>query len=219
MKPRDDLTAVMVSCHQRETARALTLPQLHAVGVRPRVFLDDCGPKSVRGEAGNKWVADEALAWAVTRGRPVLFLEDDIDLATDFADALDLALARDRITYLYLNESPDRMDGIYGPALAERLLAGRPTPLALTRARTSVGLFGTQAVLLPHAAAVRLRAFVPKVRKAIDAALQLMVTHGGAEVLVATPNVVQHRHDRTGREPDASVKRSLSYSVPRGASP
>lgn len=214
---RSDVTPVMVSCLSRTLARSLTIPQLQAVGLDPKVFLDPCEPRDDRPELGNKWIADEALAWAVEFERPVLFLEDDVDLAPGFPATLDAALRVGEITYFYLNETPERMEGLYGPELAARLIAGQPTPVALTPARTVVGLFGTQAVLLPHATAVRLRHFIPKTRKAIDAALQLLITRDRAPVRVATPNVVQHRHDRTGREPESYAKRSISFDCPREA--
>lgn len=217
MTYRQDVTPVMVSCLARTHARSRTIPQFQRVGLDPKVFLDKCEPRDDRPEIGNKWIADEALAWAIQHERPVLFLEDDIDLAPDFPATLDAALRVGEITYFYLNETPDRMRGLYGDGRAERLIAGRPTRVELTPARTVTGLFGTQAVLLPHATAVRLRSFIPKTRKAIDAALQLLITVDRAPVRVATPNVVQHRHDRTGREPETYAKRSISFDCPREA--
>lgn len=217
---RDDVTAVMISCQARHAARATTLPQLHALGIHPRVFLDHCRHDPNRrglhaGEIGNKWVAGEALAHAIPTGKPVLFLEDDIDPAPDFLDGLDAALTTGGITYLYLNESEERMRTIYGDALAERLLARVPTPVRVTRALTSDGLFGAQAVLMPPIVARFVQARLGAVRKAVDAAMQSAIRVKNLPAFVVTPNVVQHRHDRTGREADHSVKRSLSFDCPR----
>lgn len=217
---RDDVTAVMISCQARHAARATTLPQLHALGIHPRVFLDHCRHDPNRrglhaGEIGNKWVAGEALAHAIPTGKPVLFLEDDIDPAHDFLDGLNAALSTGGITYLYLNESEERMRTIYGDALAERLLARVPTPVRVTRALTSDGLFGAQAVLMPPIVARFVQARLGAVRKAVDAAMQSAIRVKNLPAFVVTPNVVQHRHDRTCREPEAYAKRSISFDCPR----
>lgn len=219
---RDDVTPVLISCQQRHTARSLTLPQLHAAGVFPRVFLDECTPRTDRkqlfpNDLGNKWIGMQAIEWAIPLGRPVLLLEDDIDLAPDFNQGLDAALATGEVTYLYTNETPERLVDLYGPEHATRLLDGTPTPLQATPARTLTGLFGTQAVLIPHHAALLTRRYFHKTRKAIDAVLWHTLEGERLPARVITPNVVQHRHDRTAREPEAYEKRSLSYHCPRGS--
>lgn len=216
----DEITPVLISCHARHEARNTTLPQFHALGIHPRVFLDDCRHDPNRrglheGEIGNKWVAERALTWAVEFGKPVLFLEDDVDPAPDFLTGLDAALAAGGTTYLYLNESEDRMRTIYGDALAERLLAGIPTPVTATPALTYSGLFGAQAVLMPNHHAKLVLETIPKVRKAVDAALQSALTRYRLPAFVVTPNVVRHRHDRTCREPEEYAKRSISVDCPR----
>lgn len=211
------VTTVMLSCHARSAARAETIPQLAAAGLEPVVFLDGCVPNPRWGnDVGNKRIGAKALTWALGASEgPVLVVEDDIDLAPDFPQALELAVESGVTTFLYLNESEDRMRNIYGQPLARNLLAKTPTPLALTPARDYVGLFGTQCVYLPGDVAVQVLEFIPKVRKAFDAALWTLLSHRKLPVNVVTPNVVQHRHDRTARKPDASVKRSLSFDCPR----
>lgn len=218
---RDDITPVLISCQQRHHARSITLPQLHSVGIHPRVFLDHCQHDPTRtglhaGEIGNKWVAQRALAWAVKQSKPILFLEDDIDPAEDFLTGVRAALESGGTTYLYVNESEDRMRDIYGPELATRLQARTPTPVTATRALTYSGLFGAQAVLIPNAHARLVLETIPKARKAIDAALQSALTRHHLPAFVITPNVVQHRHDRTCREPEEYAKRSTSFDCPRG---
>lgn len=207
----------MLSCHQRAAARAQTIPQLAAAGLEPVVFLDQCNPvKRWNYDVGNKRIGAKALTWALASDcSHVLVVEDDIDLAPDFPQALELAAATDVVAYLYINEERSRMVSIYGQPLARNLLAKQPTPLSLTRARDYVGLFGTQAVLLPRDVAVAVLEYIPKVRKAFDAALWTLLSDRRLPVNVVTPNVVQHRHDRTARKPDASVKRSLSFDCPR----
>lgn len=217
----DEITPVLISCAARHEARSITLPQFHALGIHPRVFLDHCQHDPNRtglhaGEIGNKWVAERALTWAVKQGTPVLFLEDDIDPAPDFLDGLHAALESGGTTYLYLNESEDRMRDIYGQPLAQRLQAREPTPVTATRALTYSGLFGAQAVLMPNAHARLVLETIPKVRKAVDAALQSALTRYRLPAFVITPNVVQHRHDRTCREPEEYAKRSTSFDCPRG---
>lgn len=218
----DEITPVLISCAARHEARSITLPQFRALGIHPRVFLDHCKHDPNRrglhaGEIGNKWVAERALAWAAPLGKPILFLEDDIDPAPDFLTGLRAALASGGTTYLYLNESEDRMRDIYGPELATHLQARTPTPVTATRALTYSGLFGAQAVLIPNAHARLVLETIPKVRKAIDAALQSALTRHRLPAFVITPNVAQHRHDRTCREPEEYAKRSISFHCPRGS--
>lgn len=208
---------MMLSCHSRSGARAVTVPQLVTAGVEPVVFVDGCVPNPRWGmDVGNKRIGAKALTWALGASEgPVLVVEDDIDLAPDFPQALDVAVQSDVTTFFYLNEEASRMKDIYGQPLARNLLSGTPTPLSLTPAREYVGLFGTQCVLLPRDVALGVLEFIPRARKAFDAALWTLLSERRMPVNVVTPNVAQHRHDRTGRIPDSSVKRSLSFDCPR----
>lgn len=212
---RTDVTPVMLSCAARTRARSITIPQLHAARLPVRVFLDHCTPTPDRPEIGNKWIGATALEWAIPLGKPILVLEDDIDLAPDFTTGLDAALASGEVTYLYLNETEERMRTIYGDTLAERLQSRIPTPVTATRALTSTGLFGTQCVLLPNHAAKLVLETIPRVRKAFDAATQYAINRFNLPARVVTPNVVQHRHDRTCREPEDYEKKSVSFDCPR----
>lgn len=211
------VVCVMLSCHSRSGARAVTIPQLVTAGLEPVVFLDSCRPNPRWGnDVGNKRIGAKALTWALgASDGHVLVVEDDIDLAPDFPQALNMALQSNATTYFYLNEEASRMKDIYGQPLARNLLAKKPTPLTLTPAREYVGLFGTQCVLLPRDVAVAVLEFIPRARKAFDAALWTLLSERRLAVNVVTPNVAQHRHDRTGRIPDSSVKRSLSFDCPR----
>lgn len=219
------VTAVLISCRQRDRARELTLPQLAAVGIHPQVFLDDCLLTDTVTELGNKWVGERALRWALEQhpNRPILFLEDDIDLAPDFPAALEMAVAENLTTYMYINELSRhdnqtflRMERLYGTKLADQLKRGVPTRLRLKQARSYVGLYGTQAVLIPTTIAQSLLdTYLARARKAFDAALQICLQDKNTPALIAAPNVVQHRHDRTAREPEQYVKRSLSFDCPR----
>ncbi len=222
---RERVTAVMVSCQQRTTARRLTIPQLKAIGITPRLFLDDCVLTKEKTELGNKWIGQKAIAWALETHptKPVLFLEDDIDLAPDFPRALADAITTGVTTYFYINEmnphdskTKQRIANLYGPQLADSITARQPLPVRAVRAITYAGLYGTQAVLLPaNVARLVVDQYVGEVRKAIDAAVQKCLTLEGLPVNVIVPNVVQHRHDRTAREPERFMKRSLSFHCPR----
>lgn len=208
---------VMLSCHQRHEARALTIPQLTAAGLRPLVIYDQCEPGRHK---GNKQVGGDAVRFAAALDLPLLVVEDDIDLAPDFPQALEMALSmpREEPVYFYLNESvshENRVASIYGPEIDEAIRAGSPLPLRLLPARTYIGLFGTQCVLIPPSLAGDVLRRIDAVRVAFDAALQTAIKSRYPPAYVVVPNVVQHRHDRTGREADHSVKRSLSFDCPR----
>lgn len=219
------VTAVLISCRQRDRARELTIPQLQAVGINPRVFLDECILTPEKTELGNKWIGERALRWALEQHptRPILFLEDDIDLAPDFPNALDMAVSANLTTYMYINEQHAsdnqtylRMERLYGPRLADQIRRGEPTRMRLKESKSYVGLYGTQAVFIPVSVAHRLLdEWLGRSRKAFDAALQLCLEGENLPALIAVPNVVQHRHDRTAREPEKYMKRSRSFECPR----
>lgn len=205
----------------------MTLPQFHALGIHPTVFLDECILTEEKTELGNKWIGEKAIRWALAQApdKPILFLEDDIDLAPDFPDALRLAITAGVTTYFYINEANPfnektftRMERLYGARLAERMVRREPTRMRLVEARSYVGLFGTQCVLIPPNIASRVaEEHIPRARKAFDAALQACLAEKHRPAFIAVPNVVQHRHDRTAREPERFMKRSVSFDCPRKA--
>jgi hypothetical protein len=181
------------------------------------VVYDECRPGR---DKGNKHAGGDAVMFAAAAALPLLVVEDDINLAPDFPQALEMALnaALDVPVYFYLNETAtheDRVSSIYGPELGAAINAGEPVPLQLVPARTYVGLFGTQCVLIPPNLAGDVLRRIDSVRIAFDAALQTAIMHRSPPAYVVVPNVVQHRHDRTGRDQDAGLKRSISYHLPR----
>lgn len=206
----------MVSLASREAARGLTIPQLHAVGLDVRVFLDNAPEPPEGRRRGNKAIGFQAIRESLAAGLPILFTEDDIDLAPDFTRYLNAALRHGVTTYLYLNERPDRMRRHYGEDAYQLIAGKRPMPRRLVRTSHYWGLFGTQCVLIPHAVAEGLLGTPEHHPDAsFDGTLLRHLALTSAPILVAVPNPVQHRHDRTGRHHDSSVKRSWSFDVPR----
>ncbi len=211
---RTSITTVMISCEQRATARALTIPQLERAGYPPQVFISPCNPA---GPDENARIAGVALAWAADRGQPVLFTEDDIDLAPDFGWHAQRAAREDALTYLYLNDSPRRLQAHLGRATARAILTRAPMPRGPYRIGTIAALFGTQAVLIPARLLPDIAALAAATnthRMPFDGRLHTWARATPSErVLVMLPHPVQHRQDRTGREPSDRIMRSLSHGI------
>jgi hypothetical protein len=212
------VNTVMISCAVRTAARAVTVPQLEAAGFTPRVFLSPCEPA---GPEGNREVAHRALSWSAAQGGDTLFVEDDIDLAPDFAWCVNLARQAGDLAYLYLNDAPGRLIQHHGRALARDILNGAPIRRGAHLVQRRSALFGTQCVFIP----ARL---VPVMVDALEAPhspmgrgepfdgrLHLWARRTPAEaVRVILPHPVQHRKDRTGRDDTAREMRSYSYGLP-----
>jgi hypothetical protein len=208
---------VMISCWQREEARAATVPQLAAAGFEPKVFLSPCEPA---GPEGNREVAHRAMQWALEQEDDVLFVEDDIDLAPDFAWHARVAQELDAVTYLYLNDTPGRLREILGPRTAEAIIERRPIVRGAYRVRNrSAHLYGTQCVMVPQRLVGTMVAALesphPVVKPAAwDSRLHAWARHNPEEpVYVMLPHPVQHRQDRTGRDPAHRPMRSMSFGM------
>ena len=194
----------MISCAQREVARSLTIPQFQAQGIEPKVFLSPCTPAGPR---QNNIVSLEALEYALDDD--CLFIEDDIDIAPDFAGRLAEA---ENVTYFYLNDNPDRLFRTYPSEQAQAILKGEPLSPGIYKVLSTSFLFGSQCVYLP-------KDFLPLVRNMLlrhreqpmDGALVKTFRKYRTPVYVCLPHPVQHRHDRTGRSADNKVKRSMSF--------
>jgi hypothetical protein len=209
------VNAVMVSCAQRESARALTIPQLEKAGVAVTVLLDDCTPP-VQTPPGNGPIGLKAIRHAIAMGwEHVLIVEDDIDLAPDFPMFVEAALKTNAAVYLYLNDFESRMRDILGRDLTKSILAKEPQPRRLVRARRYAGLFGAQAVLLPAAILPTVEQWQAAKGDSFDGNILRALMHKQFPTLVAIPHPVQHRHDRTARTPDERLKKSRSYALPR----
>jgi len=205
----------MVSCAQRESARALTIPQLEKAGVAVTVLLDDCTPP-VQTPPGNGPIGLKAIRHAIAMGwEHVLIVEDDIDLAPDFPMFVEAALKTNAAVYLYLNDRESRMRDILGTELTRSILAKEPQPRRLVRARRYAGLFGAQAVLLPAAILPTVERWQAAKGDSFDANILRALVHKQFPTLVAIPHPVQHRHDRTARTPDERLKKSHSFNLAR----
>lgn len=207
--------AIMVSCAQRSAARALTIPQLEAAGVRVTVLLDDCA-EPVQTPPGNGPIGLKAIQHAIAQGwSSVLIVEDDIDLAPDFPIFLSAAIESGAAVYLYLNDRESRMRDILGPELTKSILAREPQQRRLVKARRYAGLFGAQAVLLPAEILPTVERWQAAKGDSFDGNILRALTHKQFPTFVAIPHPVQHRHDRTARTEDDRVKRSLSFDLER----
>lgn len=176
-------------------------------------MLDPCDPI---GRGGNNHISLEAIQYARTLDTPVLIVEDDIDLAPDFTLFLNAALDQgDVVTYFYLNDKVDRLNLLLGGDAARSILAGEPQHRRLARARHYRGLFGTQCVLLPQAVLPTIEDRLRVHGDALDMNTVRALQGIGWPAFIALPHPVQHRHDRTARTPDARVKRSMSFDLPR----
>ncbi len=212
------ITTVMGSCRVRELARARTLPQLHAAGLNPIVFLSPCDPA---GPEQNRLVALDAMRHATGIGLPTLYVEDDIDVdPVLFPWAIDLAERLDAVTYLYLNDQPTRLRLHFGNDVTQTITEGGMLTRGAYAIRTRAALFGTQAVLIP----ARLLGTMVELledttssrswRQPWDGRLHLWLRKNPQErVFSILPHPVQHRQDRTGRNETRTVMRSMSFGM------
>jgi hypothetical protein len=212
-----DVTCVMGSCRVRETARARTIPQLRAAGLDPLIFLSPCDPA---GPEQNRAVAHAAITHATALNQPTLYVEDDIDLdPLLFRWALDLAVRVDAVTYLYLNDTPARLREHFGREI-ERSITNEETIVRGAYAiRERAALFGTQAVVIPARLLPTMSSILEpdagaRRRMPWDGRLHTWLReHRDERTFSILPHPVQHRQDRTGREPSTRVMKSMSFGM------
>jgi len=210
------IATVMISCAQREAARAETIAQLEAIGLEPFVFLSPCNPA---GQIGNATVSRRALEYAALLNLPTLFVEDDIDLAPDFSWFLQRA-DPDRVTFLFMAEltkgrMPNRAISLYGPDIADAAFSGRPMPRQFVQARHWNGLWGTQCLLIPPKVVKDLAEDLREPYTAFDEHLRAYLERTRHPVMIALPNPVQHRGVRIARNGAGSGYRSFTYHSER----
>lgn len=213
------LVTTVISCAARTEARAVTLPQLEAAGLQPRVFLSPCDDTQPAGGRGNALVSAKALRAALEARADLLFCEDDIDLAPDFPRFLSLARASGTVTYLYLHDVGHYMADRYGLALAHAIQRGEPIDAGLYPLQKQVELSGAQCIYVPFETLTDLPIGVLEAgAMPIDRWLSLYLQHLGVTPLVALPHPVQHRQVRVARARPHLLsvdKYSKSFSLER----
>jgi len=205
----------MSSCEVRTTARQLTIPQFGSVGIDVKVFTSPCNPA---GFLQNRIVALQAMEYASPIGKPTLYIEDDIDLdARSFVWSLELALSLDSVVYLYLNDQPTRLRFHFGSETAEKISRRIPIVRGAYKIRQRAALFGTQCVLIPARLTRQMTQILEAERGSSpwDGVLHLWLRKNPQErVFSILPHPVQHRQDRTGRDPAKIPMKSLSFGMP-----
>ena len=222
------LTTVMISCIQRQAARDVTIAQLRALGLQPTggyqpdvyggAHLSACSPWGTN--YGNADASKRALEHARAMGGDCLFVEDDIDVSPALLERLTEARAANRVTYMYVHDGIHDLVLVYGREMAYRIRAGARIPPGLYEFRTNQRLFHAQCVYLPKRAldALDLSDMLER-KRPIDAFLTEHLMRVGEFPLVALPHPVQHRNDRTARNPeDGRDHRNVSWSYERGVS-
>ena len=201
----------MISCVGRHKARRKTLPQLDAAHLTPHVILSPCdppGPKqnNAAGNAALRYATGQLPEW-------VLFLEDDIDLAPNFRDAiLECTRIDYPVIYLYLNDRADRGFRQYGHDAWHEILGDAPIPPRVVKAHNIGQLYGSQAVLMTTDAARAALKVTAEDKYATDTSFIYAWRAARIRVGIRIPHVVQHRHDRTLRKREVrGPKRSMSF--------
>lgn len=195
------VVATVISCQQREEARAVTVPQIaEALGAAPTVILSPCDESQPAGGRGNALASSQAIKHALTVGADLLFCEDDIDLAPDFPRFLELARRERRVTYFYLHDVGHYMAHRYGVPLTHAIQRGDPIRAGLYELKTARNLSGSQCIYLPLEAlqAAPVHVFAAGNRP-MDIWLSQWLHDDGITPLVALPHPVQHRQVRVAR--------------------
>jgi hypothetical protein len=205
----------MISCPQREAERETTLAQFHAIDLSVRVSVQECSPPA---SWKNRRNAERVFGMARDAGADLLFIEDDIDLASDFPAALAAARgAREVITFfLYRREN-------HPPTWLE----GMTPPVGFYPVPTLHAWAGTQCMLVPHGTVERVLAH-PDAGNGQPPPMDVFLKKHGflAGMRAALPNPVEHRNPVTlvdaRRWEKANARglstRSLTFSLPRDGS-
>ena len=204
----------MISTPEREHARQKTIPQLTQAGYEPRVFLNTPDPNSY--PYGTAINALQALQWAATRNTNVLFTEDDIDIAPDFAWHANLASNLNAITYLFLIDNPKRVRARQDPQTSARILNRQSIKRGAYTIRERQQLYGTQCVMIPQRLILTMIKLLQEPqRQPWDGRLYWWLRRTPQEpAYEMLPHPVQHRVDRTGNKPATTSMTSLSYGLP-----
>jgi hypothetical protein len=211
------VVSVMISCKARYEARDETIRGLVPLGIVPRVFLSDCNPPSTN---GIMLVALEALRWAESKRDDVLFMEDDIIVTPDLLVALKRCSAERKISYLYINDTPERLRKHHGDELAQLIESGGPIVPGNYPVLNAFGLFGTQCVFIPKEIVVDLIKYCLRLRRGktpFDGGLLMFIRDKRVPVTVALPHPVQHRVVKVLHHggPVSGAQLSMSFGLPK----
>lgn len=223
---RPDLSALiqvgMMSCEERREDRERTLAQFHALGLMPHVVTSPCRPATPR---GTRAPARQLLisAYHDDPDRPLLFVEDDIDLNPPLLELAIQAAATEggTITFLYLNDTAERLAAGVDVRTAAQIVQGIP-PTPGIRALRPVAPYGSQAVVIPHEYLRGLHdalevAEIEAPLAAFDTVLARWLRNDPDAPLSAVylPHPVQHRNSQVAKRPGEPVveRRSMSYAL------
>lgn len=205
--------ATIISLEKRETARALTLPQLAKQGIEPRVIISR--PEGGIGNPeGNIAAAKEALVSMPEHADGVLFMEDDIDISNRFLDSLELARAMQKVVYLYTHEPQLAAQGFL-PHVWRSINAHEKMLTHAVDISGALHIHSTQCVWIP-ARIVKELLRTMNDKQSFDVQLRTYQKGLGLDVYAVLPSPVQHRNDRTQRNHNprskpAHTRTSITY--------
>lgn len=210
----------MVTCKQRTEARSITLPQFHAVGLRPIVFESACEPASVM---QLNETAERAIRFAARVGEGMLYIEDDIDLNPElFLWAVDKCESLNAVTYFYLNDFNYCITQHYGSELVKAIKNKESIRRDAYPIHQRFKLYGTQCVFIPARLLPTMIQVVSQYdrRRPHDNAWdnrlqQWLIKNQKEKVFTILPHPVQHRQAIAGWEDRwRNEMRSMSYDLP-----
>lgn len=211
------IQTVMISCAQRTIIREATINALLATGIVSRVkaAIHPCNPGS---PAGTNEAARDALT-GIRTDHPLLFVEDDLLLASDFAWHVERAIHLNALTYLYLNDSEQRLLQHFGHEVTTAILHRRPIDRGPRRFLRPAAPFGTQAVVVPARLVETVQSLAWEAGDLpFDTRLQrwLQTNVQSESAWSSLPHPVQHLNARQGKidtEPKAQ-RLSMSFGMP-----
>lgn len=208
------LTTVMISCQQRHETRNLTTTQLQAVGLEPEIFLSPCNPA---GNRQNAQVSAQALTFAREQKRGVLFVEDDLDVRSDFPLYLEAAQKAQQVTYFYVHDTSypgAELSKLYGLDVWRRITERQSIPPGLYPLKRNWGLGNGQCIYIPQAILGTLDLKdLARGARSIDTFLWMVWHERELMPLVALPHPIQHRQVRVARGEAKPDRFSLSFDL------
>ena len=207
----DDIVICLPTVPRRADVLAETLAQWRAFGVTPVVEQQpDDWPL---GGASQRRTAERALRRALDErpgASPVLFTEDDLDLAPELPTGLPALVWQDAPVTLFLQGLRH-----YPPRIRRQIAAGETVEEGLVPVQILPDWWGSQAIVLSRALAEAVLCWESG-RTAWDIQLQDYLIAHGLALYVTVPNLVQQRAVPTvmSEAADAGQHRSASFGLP-----